>query len=383
LQSQPARFSSGSGMYPETRAIDNPNLAGSDGVGRLPADANAQRRAQEPGRRSAVSRRIILPLFGLPALAFFFRETRAADTVRVAVQKTGTFAYELAVAAARGFNKEDGLEIAITEVASPEAAKIALLGGSVDIILSDWLWVARQRSLGGRLVFSPYSTALGALLVPPASPLKTIADLRGRKIAVAGGPLDKSWLLLQAFAKLSGLDLAKEADVIYGAPSLLYQKALSGEANATLNYWNFCAALESRGYRRLIGMDEVERRLGVAQPVAMVGYVFSEEFAQNHGPALARFFAATAKAREILAHSDADWKEIGQRIGITNESELALYRKSYIEGIPRRSPAQEAADARELYRILTKIGGPELAGGATELDEGTFYRPEEVAPGTP
>ena len=41
-------------------------------------------------------------------------------------------------------------------------------------------------------------------------------------------------------------------------------------------------ALESRGFRRLIGMDEVERRLGAKGPVAMVGYVFDESFARTH-----------------------------------------------------------------------------------------------------
>jgi NitT/TauT family transport system substrate-binding protein len=28
--------------------------------------------------------------------------------------------------------------------------------------------------------------------------IRSLGDLRGRKLAVAGGPIDKSWLLLQA-----------------------------------------------------------------------------------------------------------------------------------------------------------------------------------------
>ena len=34
---------------------------------------------------------------------------------------------------------------------------------------------------------------------------------------MAGGPLDKSWLLLQAFARRAGVDLKREATVVYGA----------------------------------------------------------------------------------------------------------------------------------------------------------------------
>src|SRR6202047_911032 len=254
------------------------------------------------------------------------------------------------------------------------------MGRAADMILGDWLWVARQRNLGRRLVFAPYSTALGAVMVPAASSIKDLAGLKGKRIAVAGGPLDKSWLLLQALARESNLDIASQASIIYGAPALVYQKAASGEADATLNYWNFCVALESRGFRRLIGMDEVERRLGAKGPVAMVGYVFDEGFARTQAGALSRFFKIAAEAKEILVHSGADWEKIAQRIGIAREVELALYRQTYIDGIPRRPVAEDAADARGLYRILAKIGGPDLAGNATELSAGTFYQNTEMVP---
>ncbi|MGQ0443801.1 MAG: ABC transporter substrate-binding protein [Beijerinckiaceae bacterium] len=304
----------------------------------------------------------------------------AAGKLRVGVQKTGTFAWELAIISERGLDRKAGLDIEVSEFASPEAEKIALLGEAADMILGDWLWVARQRNLGRLLVFTPYSTAIGAVMVPSASAVKDLAGLKGKKIAVAGGPLDKSWLLLQALARESDLDIASQANIIYGAPALLYQKAANGELDATLNYWNFCVALEARGFRRLIGMDEVERRLGAKGPVAMVGYVFSEEFARTHADTLARFFKIAAEAKDILAHSAADWEKIARRIGIGGEAELALRRQTYINGIPRRPVAEEAADARALYRILAKTGGPNLVGKATELDQGTFYQITEMAP---
>src|SRR5438067_120049 len=109
----------------------------------------------------------------------------------------------------------------ILELASPEAGKIALRGGSADIIVSDWLWVSRERGLGAKLVFSPYSSALGAVMAPATSALETLADLRGKKLAVAGGAIDKSWLLLQGAMQQDGIDLKRHANVVYGAPMLL------------------------------------------------------------------------------------------------------------------------------------------------------------------
>jgi len=300
----------------------------------------------------------------------------AADHIRLAVQKTGTFAWELDIIKRYGLDKKADLDLDITQLASTEAEKIAIRGDSADLILSDWLWVSRERSLGTKLTFYPYSTALGAVIVPANSPLKTLADLKGKKIAVVGGPLDKSWLLLQALAKRSNLDLKSQTDILYGAPSLLAAKLVQGEVDANLNFWNFCAGLESSGFHRLIGMDAVEKDLGVKEPVAMVGYVFDESFAAHHPRVIERFLKIAHEAKEILAKSDEDWKRLGPQIGIKSEAELALYRQRYIEGIPHRPVAEEAADAKLLYRILAEAGGPALTGPAPELDEGTFYRPQ-------
>ncbi|WP_245257395.1 ABC transporter substrate-binding protein [Methylocapsa acidiphila] len=301
----------------------------------------------------------------------------AAETLRIGVQKTGTLGWELAIIKARGLDKKADLDLKVAELASPEAGKIALIGGSVDMILSDLLWVARERSLGAHLLFKPYSSALGALMVPAGSPIRDLADLKNRKLAVAGGPLDKSWLLLRALARRANIDLKGEAEIIYGAPALLYEKAASGEADASLNFWNFCVALEARGFKRLIGMDEVERRLGAKEPVALVGYVFDESLAQKSPAALARFFAIAAEVRDSLVHSEVEWATLAPRIGVSDPVQLALYRRTYADGVPRRSIDAEAADARALYRILAEIGGADLVGPAQDLDAAIYYRPPQ------
>jgi NitT/TauT family transport system substrate-binding protein len=185
-----------------------------------------------------------------------------ADRIRVAVQKTGTLAWEIDVIKRHGVDRKLGLAIETVELASTEAGKVALKGGSADIMLSDWLWVARERSLGDTLVFYPASSALGAVMAPAQSSIRSVLDLKNKKLAVAGGPLDKSWLLLQAFALRASVDLRQEATIVYGAPPLLSQKALQGETDATLTYWNFCADLESRGFSRAIAMESVVRDLG-------------------------------------------------------------------------------------------------------------------------
>jgi NitT/TauT family transport system substrate-binding protein len=318
-----------------------------------------------------------LPPFVLTAVVALAVATSATakDRIRLAVQRTGTLAWELDVIRAHGLDRKLDLAIETVELASTEAGKIALKGGSADLMLSDWLWVARERSLGDALVFYPSSSTLGAVMAPAQSPLRAVADLKGRKLAVAGGPLDKSWLLLQAFARRSGVDLKREATIVYGAPPLLSQKALQGESDATLTFWNFCADLESKGQRRAIGMDHVMKGLGAQGPVAIVGYTFDGAWAARNRSTVDRFLDATRQAKDILAASPNEWQRLAPRIGVSDASALAIYRQRYGEGIVRRPPAEEEEDARALYRVLAEIGGAELVGPARELAAGTFYRP--------
>jgi NitT/TauT family transport system substrate-binding protein len=300
---------------------------------------------------------------------------QAADTIRVAVQKTGTFTWELDVIRAHGLDRQFNLNIAVTELANPEAGKIALRGGAADFIVSDWLWVTRERSLGAKLVFYPYSSALGAVMVPVAAPIENLASLKGKKLAVAGGPLDKSWLFVQAAMKQDGIDLKTQATIVYGAPALLAAKAVQREVDATLNYWNFCAALESKGLRRLAGVEEFLPQLGAKGRPALLGYVFDESWASRNRELVARFIAVTRKAKEILATSDAEWERIARLVAPGDAASLNNYRDRYREGIPRRPIAEEEADARILYQVLASVGGSDLVGPARELQPGTFYQP--------
>lgn len=319
----------------------------------------------------------LLRALGICALASVcaLAPAHAADKLRLAIQKTGSLAWELDFIKAWGLDKSAELELEISELASPEAGKIALRGGSADIVVSDWLWVSRERSLGSDLVFAPYSSTIGAVMVPATSAIAGIKDLKGKKFGIAGGAIDKSWLMLQAYGKRGGIDLKQEASLVFAAPPLLAEKAVQGEMDAVLNFWNFCADLEARGFKSLVAMDDVEKALGAKGSVAMLGYVFDGGFAKKNADALARFLKITRQAKEGLAASPEEWwRKMAPQLGAKDGKALEIYRRRYAEGIPRRTIAEEEADARTLYHVLAETGGAELVGTATELDPGTYYK---------
>jgi NitT/TauT family transport system substrate-binding protein len=297
----------------------------------------------------------------------------AGETLRIGSQKTGTFAWQLDVIRRHGL--ATGLDLKISEYASPDAGKLALNSGSVDLAVVDWLWVARSRALGAKLLFYPYSSAVGSIMVKDNSPLRKIGDLKGRVLAIAGGPLDKSWLIIQATAMRQGIDLKREATLEFGAPPLIFQKLQQGEAEASLNFWNFCARLEAQGYRRLLDVRDAEVALGLEQPVALIGYAFSEDFAASHKRTIDRFIAAARSADDIMLRSDEEWEALRPLMNAEDEWTFKAYRDRTRDGIPRRPVAAEAADARTLFKTLATVGGPELVGPRQELDPGLYYQP--------
>jgi NitT/TauT family transport system substrate-binding protein len=304
---------------------------------------------------------------------------RAADTLRIGLQTTGTFAWQLDVIRRHGLAEGAGLNLKISEFASPDAAKLALNSGTVDLAVVDWLWVARARALGARWLFYPYSSAAGAIMVKGDSPVRGIKDLRGRVLGIAGGPLDKSWLIVQAAAIRQGIDLKQAAKLEYGAPPLISQKLQQGEAEASLNFWNFCASLETKGYRRVLDVRDAEATLGLNQPVALIGYVFSEQFAATHKSTIDRFIAVARQADDIMLRSDAEWEALRPLMNAEDDPTFRAYRDRTREGMPRRSIAAEQADAGKLFRALASIGGAGLVGPSQELDQGLYYQPPSRA----
>lgn len=303
----------------------------------------------------------------------------AADLipVKVGVLKFGTVNWELKALKNAGFDHANGIDVEIVPFAGGDATKIALQGSAVDIIVSDWLWVSRQRADGVALTFAPYSSSVGSIMVPGDSPVKTLADAKGLKIGVAGGPLDKSWLLLQGMAEQEHqLDLAAENEIVFGAPPLLAEKAREGELDAVLNFWHYCARLEAEGFRRLVSSEDAAIVLGASGPISSIGYVFDETWAASSTAAQA-FVTASRQTKQLLKESDNEWQRLKDSGAIKDGPDaLAVLRNRFREGIPTRDLNEEIKDAEIVYRVLKDLGGEKLVGESTVLVDGTYWEPD-------
>lgn len=302
------------------------------------------------------------------------QEAETAPVLRAAVLESGTVNWELDTISHFGLDATAGFDLEVQGVAGNSAARIAFQAGEADLIVADWLWVARQRASGRDFVFLPYSKAVGGLMVPGDSDAESLQDLAGGQIGIAGGPLDKSWLILRAYAEQEyGMSLEDETEQVFGAPPLIYHSGLAGDLAGAVNYWHFLAKMEAGGMRTLVSVEDAATALGLDPNTPLLGYVMREEtIAENPGIADA-VLAASGAAKEILASDDEAWERLRPRMNAANDAEFEALVRGFRAGIPEPGPVDEEAAARML-NLMAELGGEELVGPVEELREGVFYR---------
>jgi NitT/TauT family transport system substrate-binding protein len=294
--------------------------------------------------------------------------------IRVGTLRYGTVSWETDVIRHHGLDTAANIEIRPIEFATAQAAQVALQAGQVDMIVIDWLWVARQRGSGADWTFVPFSNAVGALVAPASSPVHGVPDLAGHTLGIAGSPLDKSWLILRAYASQGyGIDIDTTAQKSFGPPPLLAEEMKAGRLDAVLTYWPFAAKAEAAGARRILAVEDAIAGLGVAPGVPYIGYAFAQHWAEQNPALIDGFVAASRQARTILATSDAEWHRVKPLTGAADDGELERLRDWYRHGIPLNWGERERHAADMLFAILVKIGGQDLVGPISAVPPGTFW----------
>ncbi len=300
--------------------------------------------------------------------------------VRVGVLEFGTVNWELELMRKSELAKKRGVDLKIVPLASADASTMALQGNAVDVIVSDWIWVSRQRAEGNFYAFAPYSNAVGSVMVRADSGIRQVADLKDKKLGIAGGPSDKTWLLLRAYAQRTlGVDLTKFAQPTYAAPPLLNELALRSQVDAVLNHWNYAAQLEVHGMHSLIDVPQMLKGLGIEKPIPLIGWVFREDWAAANSAALKEFLGASYEAKAMLASSDAPWEVIRPKMRAENEAVFKALRSGFRAGIPVCSDPTLAAVAAT-FKVLADTGGERLVGKSKTLAPGTFWSGFSLAP---
>ncbi len=306
----------------------------------------------------------------------FIWNDAAAQKIRIGTLQYGSVNWELKLIQELGLDEKNNFDLEIIELASKNAAAVALQGGAVDLIVTDWFWVSRQRNEKRLFSFVPHSMAAGGLIASSNSQIANDLDLRNKKIGVAGGQVDKGWLIFRAFYKKKyGKDLINLSKPIFGAPPLLNKKMQQKSFDAILTYWPYQAKLlTDKNFKKIININEILTELGVPSGMPVIGWVFKDNWGEKNKKILKNFLKSSDEAKKMMLESDDIWVKIRPNMNAEDDLLFSNLRDIYREGIPRKEFTKNQIDgARKLYSILSKIGGKELVGSAKELSPGTFW----------
>jgi NitT/TauT family transport system substrate-binding protein len=323
-------------------------------------------------RPIAISRRAWLATT-LALSAAGIRPGHGETALRLGILQFGTVQWVADVIRRHRLDAAHQVLLETVTLANTDAGRVALMAGSADVVVSDWLFAATQRASGTPLSFTPFSTATGGIMVRGDSPLHGLSDLQGRALGVAGGPVDKSWLLVRAAAEAQGVDLSEKARIAYGAPPLLSAKLLQGELDAVLTFWNFAARLEAANCRELVSVRACAEALGLPPALGLVGYVFRQNWAERNRTVIDGFLTAAAEADRLLARSDDEWAAIRSLMDAPDDGTFAKLKERYRGAIPQTSAAEEEKTIARVFEILLRVGGTSATGGLERLPSGMFW----------
>ncbi|MEY8216082.1 MAG: ABC transporter substrate-binding protein, partial [Colwellia sp.] len=306
-------------------------------------------------------------------------ENNSLPIVNVGVLKYGTVNWEMAVIKHHQLDKKYQFNLKITPLSTKNASAVALQSKAVDIILSDWLWVNHQRFNNKHFTLFPTTIAAGGLYISGNSKVKSLLDLNQVKIGIAGGAVDKNWLLLQAYAQQKyQLNINEKAEIVFASPPLLNRFMQKGDLDAAINFWHYSARLKADGFKLLVSVSQMLTELGVNNNLPLLGWVFDQTWADSNNQAVTGFIQASIEAKKILLSSDEEWLRIKPLTKAENPQVFTTLKNGYRDIILRKFGQEEIKASQKVFTILAKQGGQTLVGKATMLDKDTFWHNSNV-----
>ena len=245
---------------------------------------------------TAIRRRFAAVL--LCTVAALSLDARAENMhVRVLVQTVAS--QPVYMARDQGIFARHGLDVEIAPAPTADAMMPQLLSGQAQFALASGLSVinAVSKGLPVKLFASALNTSSDVpssarLIVPEASPVRTIADLKGKSVAM-GGLRSQPHLLVMAGAKDLGVDPGSISFVEMPVPAM-QAAASKGTVDAVYPFEPYLTAMLKNGFRLV--EPNLTKYLEGAPVIAFAG---SSEFLQQNPKVVKEFEAAMKEAYDL------------------------------------------------------------------------------------
>jgi ABC-type nitrate/sulfonate/bicarbonate transport system substrate-binding protein len=268
----------------------------------------------------------------VPALAGAAAVAETLEKVTAVIPQNSVFVLNWNAAKDAGVFSKHGIDLTVDArpfagflTAIPSKQTMATTYSGIDAILkmNEGLDLA---IIGGGL------TVFQEVYVKNDSPIKTVADLRGKKFGVWSTGAGAFKAARAAIMDAAGIDLLKDTKIVQLAPPALFKLAERGEVDAMLNISSFTiqAASQPEKFRSIFAPNEYwKKKTGYpivwsAPLVAWKSWVNENpKRAKNYAEAVEDSFRWLRKPENL----DAAVKTYGTMAGVTTPEAVAVYKK--------------------------------------------------------
>lgn len=219
----------------------------------------------------------------------------------------------------QGIDRKYGIAAEYRAYPTLDGLFTAIRGKDVDVGFGGWTAIAQFRSKGFpvTMVFPVGRGVTVDVIVPAASPIKSIADLKGKKVGTFAGAAGTATVLFRVIAsKFHGFDPGKTGDLQFAGPGLLPALLDKGEIDAAVMFDPIAAKLIGSGKYRSIGNLADAYKAGTGDDFLWIGYSTNDDFIKNNPEALTNFTRAWLEAIEYVKSNPAVFEAYGKKYGL-------------------------------------------------------------------
>jgi NitT/TauT family transport system substrate-binding protein len=213
----------------------------------------------------------------------------------------------------------NGVDFRLRMYANIEAVYQAMRAGDSEMGPGGWTNAVQWRQTGSPwTVVYPFALGAGVdVLVPPGSSIKSLADLKGKKVASYAGPTGTATMLLRTLlADYYGFDPAKTNNLQYGSPPVLINALKRGEIDALVLLDPLASKLLGNGEAISISnlVSDYEAKSG--KKILWLGWMVHDNLVQRDPEAIKRVLTAYRQALDYLNKHPEEWTRYAKPSGV-------------------------------------------------------------------
>jgi len=278
------------------------------------------------------------------------------------------------------FAEKEGLDVEWVKFAEVNGPTRAIVSNAIDVAFAAPSTNSISIAADGVPVKIVLATQIAEaqIVVLDGSPIKTMADLKGKKIGISP-PGSATHALTTAVLDHNFGIKPNEYSVAPGNEARLAQFLIQKEIDAAAIRSVTIAQMDEAKLRRLASVVDEWKKLtkSSAAPILAVTIVYNDYLAKNP-EAVVKFIAATRKALEYGSRNKQRVAEMLQKAANMNAGDARAYANQWDGAYIATFEPQDIVSLKRMHEIVKAVGGAKKDAPDSAFDPEPYIRSKQI-----